>query len=29
MASNWKPANAMTASRFLTLPVFLWALHND
>jgi phosphatidylglycerophosphate synthase len=29
MASNWNPANAMTASRFLTLPVFLWALHND
>jgi len=28
MASNYNPANAMTASRFLTLPVFLWALEN-
>ncbi len=27
--SNVNPANAMTASRFLTLPVFLWALEND
>ena len=25
-ASNLNPANAITASRFLTLPLFLWAL---
>jgi len=29
VASNLNPANAMTASRFLTLPVFLWALEHD
>ena len=26
MASNLNPANAITASRFLTLPPFLWAV---
>jgi len=26
MASNLNPANAVTASRFLTLPPFLWAI---
>jgi phosphatidylglycerophosphate synthase len=26
MASNLNPANAITASRFLTLPVFIWAV---
>ena len=26
MASNVNPANAITASRFLTLPVYLWAI---
>jgi phosphatidylglycerophosphate synthase len=28
-ASNINPANAMTAARFFTLPVFLWALEHD
>jgi phosphatidylglycerophosphate synthase len=28
MASNINPANAVTASRFLTLPPFLWAVDN-
>jgi len=28
MASNVNPANAVTASRFLTLPVFVWAVGN-
>ena len=28
-ASNLNPANAMTAARFFTLPVFLWALEHD
>ena len=27
MASNLNPANAVTASRFLTLPPFVWAVH--
>jgi phosphatidylglycerophosphate synthase len=26
--SPWNPANAVTASRFLTLPVFFWAVDN-
>ena len=26
MASNLNPANAVTASRFLTLPPFLWCV---
>lgn len=26
--SPWNPANAITASRFLALPPFLWAVHN-
>src|ERR1700690_767659 len=26
MASNVNPANAVTASRFLTLPVFVWTI---
>jgi phosphatidylglycerophosphate synthase len=26
MASNLNPANAITASRFLALPIFLWAI---
>ncbi len=28
MASNLNPANAVTASRFLTLPPFVWAVDN-
>src|SRR5262245_22162478 len=28
MASNLNPANAVTASRFLTLPPFVWALEH-
>ncbi|MEZ4399813.1 MAG: CDP-alcohol phosphatidyltransferase family protein [Kofleriaceae bacterium] len=28
MASNLNPANAITASRFLTLPPFLWAVEH-
>ncbi len=27
--SPWNPANAVTASRFLTLPFFYWAVVND
>ena len=27
--SRWNPANAVTASRFLTLPVFVWAVHHE
>ena len=27
--SNVNPANAVTASRFLTLPVFVWAVSNS
>ncbi len=26
--SPWNPANAVTASRFLTLPFFVWAVHH-
>jgi len=26
--SKWNPANAVTASRFLTLPPFVWAVHH-
>ena len=29
VVSVWNPANAVTASRFLTLPFFVWAVHND
>ncbi len=28
VVSPWNPANAVTASRFLTLPPFLWAVHH-
>ncbi|MEO6776693.1 MAG: CDP-alcohol phosphatidyltransferase family protein [Kofleriaceae bacterium] len=28
VVSPWNPANAVTASRFFTLPVFLWAVHH-
>lgn len=28
VVSRWNPANAVTASRFLTLPPFLWAVHH-
>jgi phosphatidylglycerophosphate synthase len=27
--SRWNPANAVTASRFLTLPALWWAIEND
>ena len=27
--SVWNPANAVTASRFLTLPPFFWAVTHD
>jgi phosphatidylglycerophosphate synthase len=29
VVSPFNPANAVTASRFLTLPPFLWAVHHD
>jgi phosphatidylglycerophosphate synthase len=29
VVSPFNPANAVTASRFLTLPPFVWAVHND
>lgn len=28
VVSPWNPANAVTASRFLTLPPLVWAVHN-
>jgi phosphatidylglycerophosphate synthase len=28
VVSPWNPANAVTASRFFTLPLFLWAVHH-
>jgi phosphatidylglycerophosphate synthase len=28
VVSPWNPANAVTASRFLCLPPFVWAVHN-
>ena len=28
VVSKWNPANAVTASRFLTLPPLLWAIHH-
>ncbi len=28
VVSPWNPANAVTASRFLFLPPFVWAVHN-
>ena len=28
VVSPWNPANAVTASRFLTLPFFFWAVHH-
>ena len=28
VVSPWNPANAVTASRYFTLPFFLWAVHN-
>lgn len=28
VVSRWNPANAVTASRFLLLPPFVWAVHN-
>jgi len=29
VVSRWNPANAVTASRFLTLPFFWWAVEHD
>jgi phosphatidylglycerophosphate synthase len=29
VVSRWNPANAVTASRFLTLPPFVWAVMHD
>jgi phosphatidylglycerophosphate synthase len=29
VVSPWNPANAVTASRYLTLPPFIWAVAND
>ncbi|HEU0034632.1 MAG TPA: CDP-alcohol phosphatidyltransferase family protein [Kofleriaceae bacterium] len=29
VVSPFNPANAVTASRFITLPFFVWAVHND
>ena len=29
VVSPWNPANAVTASRFLTLPPLIWAIDND
>lgn len=29
VVSRFNPANAVTASRFFTLPFFVWAVHND
>ena len=29
VVSRWNPANAVTASRYLTLPPFLWAVMHD
>jgi phosphatidylglycerophosphate synthase len=29
VVSVWNPANAVTASRFITLPFFYWAVMND
>jgi phosphatidylglycerophosphate synthase len=29
VVSPWNPANAVTASRFLTLPALWWAIEND
>ena len=28
VVSKWNPANAVTASRYLTLPPIVWAIHN-
>ena len=28
VVSKWNPANAVTASRFITLPPFIWAVHH-
>lgn len=28
VVSPWNPANAVTASRFITLPFFVWAVHH-
>jgi len=29
VVSPWNPANAVTASRFITLPFFFWAVQNE
>ncbi len=29
VVSPWNPANAVTASRFFCLPLFVWAVHNE
>jgi phosphatidylglycerophosphate synthase len=29
VVSRWNPANAVTASRFITLPFFVWAVHGE